>query len=148
MSVLPAREYPLDVLALVAPGEAPGTVRLHLRSRGHACELRAVLGERDVLTIPAGQTCVVELDEAEGRGRVEARLRSASGRLAHRELSLQSTWEVSGSASLSSGGRVLVPGTTIEVEVPAAPSVPVRGTVDAAVSGLREELSGPGARTR
>jgi hypothetical protein len=139
VTVLPAREYPVDVLVMVAPGDGPGGVRLHLRSRGYACELRGRVGKEQVLALEPGQSCQVELQGPDQRGRIDARLQSGKGRLSQGELSLQLAWDVGGSVSVSSGSRVTIPGTSVELTLPEAPAVPVRGTVEAEVRGPRDD---------
>jgi hypothetical protein len=137
-SLLPTREEAVEVLALVAAGDTQHDVRLHLRARGHACELRARVSRGGALALEPGQTCRIELDEPDARGHVDARLRSGSGRLDARSLSLDVAWDLAGSVSTQPGARVAVPGTSIEVPLPATPAVPVRGTVEAEATGTRE----------
>lgn len=145
-SVLPAREEAVDVLALVASSDIPGDVRLHLRARGYACELRARIDGGGALALDPGQTCRIQLDEPDARGHVDARLRSGAGRVDTRALSLTVVWDLTGSLSTQPGSRVTVPGTSIEVPLPATPAVPVRGTVEAEASGPREGSSSSAAR--
>ncbi|HET7754417.1 MAG TPA: hypothetical protein VFK85_10955 [Anaeromyxobacteraceae bacterium] len=133
----PRRDYEVDVLALVAPGDRPGDLRLHLWSRGYACQLRGRVDAQTVWLEP-GQTCHVEFGDASERGRVDATLRSGSGRLRTGDLELRLHWDVRGSATVPGGGSVTVPGTTLEVPLPDAPAVPVRGTVEAEARGPRE----------
>jgi hypothetical protein len=140
-SLLPAREEAVDVLALVAAGDTRGDVRLHLRARGHACELRARISGGGALALEPGQTCRIQLDEPDARGHVDARLRSGSGLLDARRLSLDVAWDLTGSVTTRPGSRVGIPGTSVEVPLPAAPAVPVRGTVEAEASGPREDPS-------
>ena len=137
VAALPAREYPIDALVLVAPGKRPGSVQLHLRSRGHACELRGEVAREGLLTLEPGQTCLVE-QQGEQPARITAQLRAGSGRLSESKLSLDLDWSLSGSMSATSGGTVTIPGTTTEVTLPGTPAIPVRGTVRAEASGARE----------
>jgi hypothetical protein len=141
VTVLPAREYPVDVLVLVAPGDGPGGVRLHLRARGYACELRGRVESKQVLALEPGQSCQLDLQGPDQRGRIDARLQTGKGRLSQRELSLQLAWELGGSVSVSSGSRVTIPGTSVELTLPESPAVPVRGTVEAEVSGPRDDAA-------
>jgi hypothetical protein len=145
VAALPARDYPIDALALVAPGKRPGSVQLHLRSRGHACELRGEVAREGLLTLEPGQTCLVE-QQGEQPARITAQLRAGSGRLSERELSLELDWSLDGTMSVSSGGKVTIPGTTTEITLPAAPPVPVRGTVRAAASGGPDAPARPAPR--
>jgi hypothetical protein len=130
---LPARDYPVDALALVAPGREPGAVVLHLRARGYACELRGRVGPGQALAIDPGQTCAIE-QRGTPPARLRAELRAGTGRLAADELSLDLAWNVSGTVSAAAVAEVMVPGTTgLEL-----PPLPVRGTVATKAHGRRE----------
>jgi hypothetical protein len=48
---------------------------------------------------------------------------------------------VGGSVTVSSGSRVTIPGTSVELTLPESPAVPVRGTVEAEVSGPRDDAA-------
>lgn len=128
---LPARDYPVDALALVAPGREPGTVVLHLRARGHACELRGRIGPGQALAIDAGQSCTIDQRGAPP-ARLRAELRAGSGRLGADELTLDLTWDVSGTVSASAVAEVIVPGA---LELPA---LPVSGTVATEAHGRHD----------
>lgn len=135
---LPARDYPVDALALVAPGREPGAVVLHLRARGYACELRGRVGPGQALALDAGQTCAFEQPGAPP-ARLRAELRAGSGRLGPDELTLDLTWDVSGTVSAATVAEVMFPGTTA-LELP---PLPVRGTVGTEAHGRREAGASP-----
>lgn len=132
----------VDVAVLVAAGDRKGQLAVHLSSAGYACDLRATLQGGDVLAFAPGQTCALEIEEANARGPVEARLRAGRGRLRDGILALELAWDVTGEMSLQVGGqRVEVLGREVEVPAAWAPRVPVRGTVDARAEGPRAASS-------
>lgn len=136
-----------DLDVVVAPGAAPGGLRLELTSGAYACGLAARVSAAGDLAFDAGQRCPVEVAEKGARGKVDARLRSGRGRILGGALSLELAFDVSGTLSMGAqGGSVTVLGA--EVNVPGAwtAPAPVRGTVEAKARGARR--GGAGAAPR
>jgi hypothetical protein len=132
----------VELAVLVAAGARKGQLALHLSTQGYACDLLATLQGADVLAFAAGQTCAVEVDEANARGPVEARLRTGRGRLRDGTLALELAWDVTGDMTVKVGGqRVEVLGRVVDVPDAWAPRMPLSGTVDARGEGPREASS-------
>jgi hypothetical protein len=114
------------------------TVRLRLASLGQACELAASRSGDGALAFEPGQRCAFDLREPDGaRGHVDARLRSGSGRLRDRHLSIDLAFELAGKVALqtSQGTRML------GVELPSSwtPDLPVEGAAGVRAEGDRDE---------
>jgi hypothetical protein len=132
----------VELAVLVARGARKGQLALHLSTEGYACDLVATLQGADVLAFAPGQTCAVDVDEANARGPVEARLRTGHGRLRGGTLALDLAWDVTGEMTVQMGGqRVEVLGRVVDVPDAWAPRMPLRGTVDARGEGPREPAS-------
>lgn len=117
-------------------------LRVRLASQGRACELVASRGADGGLAFAPGQRCAFDLDDADARGHVEARLRAGSGRLRDRHLSLELAFELSGAVALRTVGQ----GQVLGIEIPAAwtPELPVDGTASVRAEGDRDESRAAG----
>ncbi|HET8732471.1 MAG TPA: hypothetical protein VFM45_01740 [Anaeromyxobacteraceae bacterium] len=142
-SPLPAERLELRADAVLRPADGPRRISARLATQGHACELGGGLAPDGSIAFDEGQRCVLELDDPGARGHVEGRLRSGSGRLAGRELSLDLAFDVSGTVSVSAGG-VRVPGLGVEVPPSWTPPTPVHGEARATASGTRDDSRAAG----
>jgi hypothetical protein len=142
-SPLPGQSTELRADAVLRPGAGPRQIRARLAAQGHACELSGRLDPDGAIAFDAGQRCQVDLDGPEARGRVEARLQSGRGQLTGRDLSLDLTWEIAGTVSLSTGG-VRMPGLDLEVPATWTPATPVRGEARATATGTRDDSRASG----
>jgi hypothetical protein len=133
------REVELHADAILEPGARPDDVRAHLAARGHACDLLARIGRAGALGFEAGQRCMIDIDDPDARGRIEARLGSGRGQLQGERLTLELSWELSGTLSLRTTTRVHVPGTGVEIPETWTPAVRVRGEARATAEGKRDE---------
>lgn len=111
-------------------------VRIRLAAMDHACELVARRSDDGALAFAAGQRCELVLDDPGARGRVEARLRSGTGRLRDRHLALDLAFELAGQVSLRA-----VPAQLLGVELPSSwlPPMPVDGGAALSAAGDRDE---------
>lgn len=141
-SPLPAERLELRADALLRPGDRRRRIQARLAAQGHACELAGDLAPDGTLAFDEGQRCLLDLDDPGARGHVEGRLRSGSGRLAGRDLSLDLVFDVSGTVSVSAGG-LRVPGLG-EVPPSWTPPTPVRGEARASASGTRDDSRAAG----
>jgi hypothetical protein len=142
-SPLPSERMELRADAVLRPGDGPRRITARLAAQGHACELVGRLAPDGTLLFDAGQRCPLELDDPAARGHLDGRLRSGSGRLAGRELSLDLTFELAGTVSLSTGG-MRVPGLGVEVPPSWTPPTSVRGEARATAAGTRDDSRGAG----
>lgn len=102
----PAREDEVHADAVLAPGAAPGTVRLRLDVLGGSCALDATLDGAGALTIAPGQRCPVELASETTEGQAEARILAGRGRIQDGVLDLELDAAVTGSVRLRGGGAL------------------------------------------
>lgn len=137
-SPLPAQRTELRADAVLRPDGGPRRIRARLAAQGKACELSGRLEPGGAIAFEAGQRCPVELDGPEARGRVEARLRAGSGKLAGRDLSLDLDWELEGTVSVSAGGLAM-PGLGLEVPPTWTPATHVKGEARATATGTRDD---------
>ncbi len=140
---LPGQSMELRADAVLRPDAGPRRIRARLAAQGHACELAGRLEPGGAIAFDAGQRCPVQLDGPDARGRVEARLRSGSGRLSGRDLSLDLAWELDGTVSLSTGG-VSLPGLGLEVPPTWTPATPVKGEARTTATGTRDDSRAAG----
>jgi hypothetical protein len=140
---LPGQDVEVRADAVLRPDVGPRRIRARLAAQGHACELAGRLDPGGTLAFDAGQRCPLDLDGPGARGRVEARLRSGSGKLTGRELSLDLAFDVDGTVSLSTGG-VSVPGLGIEVPPTWTPATRVKGEARATAAGTRDDSRAAG----
>ena len=141
-SPLPAERMELRADAVLRPGDGPRRISVRLAAQGHACELAGRLGPDGILAFDEGQRCLLDLDDPGARGHVEGRLRSGSGRLTGRDLTLDLVFDLSGTVSVSAGG-IRVPGLG-EVPPSWTPPTPVRGDARATASGTRDDSRAAG----
>jgi hypothetical protein len=125
--------------AVLSPGRGARAVRARILAQGHACELEATLGEGGALAFAPGQRCAFDVADEGARGRVEARLRSGTGRCAGGRLSLDLAFALEGALALRTAQRVEVMGSTIELPAAWTPELPLRGEARAAAEGKRDE---------
>jgi len=134
----PARDYPGTMEATLVQAGAPGRLSVRLESHGLACVLAVSRSERGVLTFPMPSRCVVEVEQPNARGRVDASLRSGHGTVEDGHLTLDLAFDVTGSISTripKSRFKLL----DVEVTVPEGwtPAVPINGLVASSGSGGR-----------
>ncbi len=141
-SPLPGERMELRADAVLRPGDGPRRISARLAAQGHTCELAGRLAPDGTLAFDEGQRCLLDLDDPGARGHVEGRLRSGSGRLAGRDLSLDLAFDLSGTVSVSAGG-LRVPGLG-EVPPSWTPPTPVRGDARATASGTRDDSRAAG----
>jgi len=120
------------------PGGGPRDVRVRLASEGYACDLVGRLAEDGALDFSAGQRCALDMRPPQARGRVEATLRAARGRVRDDQLELELTADLSGTVSVRTGGRVQVLGTPVDLPEGWTPETPVRGQAHGTVQGGRD----------
>ncbi len=142
-SPLPSERLELRADAVLRPGDGPRRIQARLAMQGHVCELAGKLAPDGTLAFDEGQRCLLDLDDPGARGHVEGRLRSGSGRLAGRDLSVDLVFDVSGTVSVSAGG-VRVPGLGVEVPPSWTPPTPVQGEARASASGTRDDSRAAG----
>lgn len=121
----------------IVRADRPGTIRVRLASMGQACELSAARKDDGALAFDAGQRCVFDLQDADARGHVEARLRAGSGRLRDRHLALDLAFELSGKIALRTAAGVQMLG----VELPSTwtPDIRLDGGAAVRAEGDRDE---------
>jgi hypothetical protein len=125
-SGVPARKYAERVLALVGPGPGGGgrAVGVRLSSRGFECDLVAATAGDGELRFDPGQACRLDVDQADARAKLGARLVRGSGTLRDGELLLALDWDVDGTVQQ----RLVADGQVPGVGATWSPVVPVRGT--------------------
>jgi hypothetical protein len=125
--------------AILRPGPGPRDVRARLSAEAQSCDLDAKLGDGGALVFAEGQRCVVDLQAPDARGRIEARLRSGTGRIRDGQLALEMTWDLSGALSVRTAtSRIQVLGREVDLPATWMPEVPVRGDAHATVEGRRD----------
>ncbi len=121
----------------VVRADGPGTLRIRLASMGQACELSASRKNDGTLAFDAGQRCAFDLQDADSRGHVEARLRAGRGRLRDRHLALDLAFDLSGKVAVRTAAGVQMLG----VELPSTwtPDIRLDGAAAVRAEGDRDE---------
>ncbi len=140
VAAAPALEDEIEVHAdaVLRPGKGPRDVRALLMTEGQTCEVGAKLGEGGALSFDEGQRCVLDLRSPTTRGRIEARLRSGSGRIRDGVLALQMEFGLEGAVSMRTASRVEVLGREVDLPATWTPQVPVHGDARATAEGRRD----------
>src|SRR5512140_3246982 len=105
------------------PGDGPRAVRVHLASRGHACDVTGSLTADERLSLAPGQRCPIALDDPGLRGDVVATLRSGEGRLEDGRLTLSLELDLAGTVRVATGG---LPGLGREATLPVDGAASIR----------------------
>ncbi len=140
VAAAPALEDDIEVHAdaVLRPGKGPRDVRALLVTEGHSCELDAKTGEGGTLSFQRGQRCVLDVRSPTTRGRIEARLRSASGSVREGVLALEMAFDLEGALSMRTASGVEVLGRKMDLPSAWTPEVPVRGSARATAEGRRD----------
>jgi hypothetical protein len=140
----PARDEELHADAVLAPGAAPGQLRVRLSGEGLSCELIATLGADGALAFAPGQRCPAELQGGEAEGKLEGRLLSGSGRVSEEALSLELAFSLSGAVRLRAGGALDSVGGFLALPGTGGSDLPVRGEVRGRAQGRRDRSRAAG----
>ncbi len=132
------RTVPVHADALLLPGAGPRDLLVRLGAEGASCDLMARLDDGGTLSFAPPQRCDVALRGPDARGHVDARLRSGRGRLRDDQLELETSWDLDGTVSFRSGGRVQVLGSELVLPSGWTPELPVQGRAQASASGRRD----------
>jgi hypothetical protein len=140
----PARDEELHADAVLAPGRAPGQLRIRLSAEGLTCELAATLSADGGLAFAPGQRCDVELQGGEVEGKVGGRLLAGSGRVREELLTLELSFALAGAVRLRAGGTLDALGGLLALPGAGGSDLPVRGEVRGRAQGRRDRSRAAG----